>query len=86
MQLLFKQERYLEQLVAQFIDGSGVDEGFVFHDVEYAITHFDLNAHLEPLVVNIEAGTKFTSKVETFRDKVVDEFVAIAIGFLVVLL
>ena len=76
----------MEQLVAQFVDGSGVDEGFVFHDVEDAIAHFDFNAHLEPLVVDVETGTKFTSKVETLCDEVVDEFVAITVGFLVVLL
>ncbi len=84
--LLFEQKRYLEQFIAQFVDGSSVDESVVFHDVKDSIAHFDFDAHLEPLVIDVKTGTKFSSKVKAFRDEVINEFIAITIGFLVVLL
>ena len=83
---LLHNQRDLEQFVAQFVDGSSVDEGLILHDVEQTVAHFDLNTHLEPLVVDVEAGTDFSSHIEAFGDQVVDELVALSVGLLVVFL
>ena len=76
----------MEQFVAKLVDGGGINEGFTLHNVEKTETHLDLDTHFEPLVIDVEARAKFACDVETFRDQVVDEFVAVGIGFFVVLL
>ena len=68
------------------VDWGGIDECRMLHDVHDSVTHFDLNAHLEPLVVNVEARTKFGGEIEAFRDQVVDKLVAEPVGFLIVFL
>ena len=76
----------MEQFVAQFVNGSGVNEGFVLHDVEDAVAHFHLNAHLEPLVVDVETDTEFACEIETLCYEVVDERLSLCIGHLVIFL
>ena len=76
----------MEQFVAQFVNGSGVNEGFILHDVEDAVAHFHLNAHLEPLVVDVETDTEFACEIETLCYEVVDERLSLCIGHLVILL
>ena len=68
------------------VDGSGVNEGGILHDIEETIAHLDFNAQLEPLVVDVETGTQFRGTIEAFGYQVVDEFIAFYVGFLVVLL
>lgn len=75
----------MEELVAQLVDRRGVDEGFVLHDVEQPVAHLDLDAHLEPLVVDVETGTQLGGTVEALGDEVVDEFLSVD-AFLVVFL
>ena len=75
----------MEQFVAQLLNRGGVNEGFVLHDVEDTIAHFDLNAHLEPLVVDVETGAQLASHIKAFGDQVVDEFFAIDAVFVVFL-
>ena len=70
----------------QVFDGSGVDEGGLLDDVEEPVAHLDLDAQLEPLVVDVEAGTRLSGAVEALGDQVVDELVAVDVGFLVVFL
>ena len=75
----------MEQFVAQLVDGSSVHEGFVLHDVEQTVAHFHLNAHFEPLVVNIESRAKFSGAVEAFCDEVVDKLNTVDNVFIVFL-
>lgn len=56
------------------------------HDIEHSIAHFYLDAHLEPLVVDVETGSDFKGAVETACDQVVDVFVALIVGLLVAFL
>ena len=57
-----------------------------FHDIEHSVAHFYLDAHLEPLVVDVETGSDFEGAVETAGDQIVDVFVAAAVGLLVAFL
>ena len=63
--MLLEQKRYLEQFVAQFVDRSCVNEGWILHDIEKTVAHFDLYAHFEPLIVYVKSGTDFGCTVET---------------------
>ena len=88
---LFENKRHLEKLIGQLVDGSRIDERLVviccpFYDIKETVAHLHFDAHLEPLVVNVEAGANLGRTVEAFGDEVVDEFISMGIGQLIVFL